>query len=139
MKDLPLLVWLTQLGLSVVGPLAGFVLLAVWLKDRFGLGQWVIYVGIGLGLICAIDGLRNSLKAMERLSQLLDVPFSRFFSAGDAFTDLPMLRASGISFAPDNALPAVKEAVTHIIPSVFDGGMEQAFRIAAEHLRTSTL
>ena len=30
MKDLPLLVWLTQLGLSVAAPLAGFVLLAVW-------------------------------------------------------------------------------------------------------------
>ena len=29
MKDLPLLVWLTQLGLSVAAPLAGFVLLAV--------------------------------------------------------------------------------------------------------------
>ena len=76
-------------------------------------------------------------EAMERLSQLLDVPFNRFFSAGDAFTDLPMLRASGISFAPDNALPAVKEAVTHIVPSVFEGGMEQAFRIAADHLRGS--
>jgi hypothetical protein len=69
MKDLTLIVWLTQLGFSVAVPLAGFVLLAVWLKDRFGLGQWVIYVGIGLGLICAIDGLRNSLKAMERLSR----------------------------------------------------------------------
>lgn len=73
-------------------------------------------------------------EAMERLSQLLDVPYSRFFSAGDAITDLPMLRASGLSFAPENALPAVKEAVTHTVPSVFQGGMAQAFRIAAERL-----
>lgn len=69
MKDLTLIVWLSQLGLSVAVPLAGFVLLAVWLRDRFGWGQWVIFVGIGLGLICAIDGLLNSLKSMERLSR----------------------------------------------------------------------
>ena len=37
MKDLSLLVWLTQLGLSVAVPLAGFILLAVWLRSRFGL------------------------------------------------------------------------------------------------------
>ena len=69
MKDLTLIVWLTQLGLSVAVPMAGFVLLAVWLQNHFGWGQWVIFVGIGLGLVCAIDGLRNSLKAMERLSR----------------------------------------------------------------------
>ena len=69
MKDLTLIVWLTQLGLSVSIPLAGFILLAVWLQNRFNWGQWVIFAGIGLGLICAIDGLRNSLKAMERLSR----------------------------------------------------------------------
>lgn len=69
MKDLTLTVWLTQLGLSVAVPMAGFVLLAVWLRNSLGWGQWVIYVGIGLGLICAIDGLRTSLKAIDQLSR----------------------------------------------------------------------
>ena len=69
MKDLSLLVWLTQLGLSVAFPLAGFVLLALWLHNHWGWGSWVIWVGVALGLICAIDGLRTSLKAMERLSR----------------------------------------------------------------------
>lgn len=69
MKDLTLIVWLTQLGLSVAMPMACFVLLAVWLRDGLGWGQWVIYAGIGLGLVCAISGLRNSLKAMDRLSR----------------------------------------------------------------------
>ena len=73
-------------------------------------------------------------EAMQRLSRMLDVPFSRFFSAGDAFTDLPMLQASGRSFAPENALPAVKEAVTYVVGDVFSGGMAEAFRIAASHL-----
>jgi hypothetical protein len=74
MKDLTLTVWLTQLGLSVAVPMAGFVLLAVWLRNSQGWGQWVIYAGIGLGLICAIDGLRTSLKALERLSRKKDEP-----------------------------------------------------------------
>lgn len=74
MKDLTLIVWLTQLGLSVAAPMAGFVLLAVWLRNSLGWGQWVIYAGIGLGLICAIDGLRTSLKALERLSRKKDEP-----------------------------------------------------------------
>lgn len=69
MKNLNLLVWLTQLGLSVAVPLAGFILLAVWLRDRFSWGSWVIWVGIGLGVCCAVDGLRTSLQAMERLSK----------------------------------------------------------------------
>ncbi len=69
MKDLTLLVWLTQLGLSVALPPAGFILLAVWLRDRFGWGGWVIWAGIVIGLICAVDGLRTSLKAMSRISK----------------------------------------------------------------------
>ena len=69
MKNLHLLVWLTQLGLSTAVPLAGFVLLAVWLKNRFDLGLWVVLLGIGLGLFCAIDGFVRNLKVLNRLSK----------------------------------------------------------------------
>lgn len=69
MKDLKLLIWLTQLGLSVAVPPAIFILLAVWLRDHRGWGGWVIWVGIVLGIICAIDGLRTSLKTMEQMSR----------------------------------------------------------------------
>lgn len=69
MKELSLLVWLTQLGFSVAFPLAGFILLAVWLRERFGLGMWIVWIGIVLGFVGAIDGLRSSLKALERLSR----------------------------------------------------------------------
>lgn len=67
MKDLSLIVWLTQLGLSVAMPIAGFVLLAVWLRQRFSLGVWVVIVGVVLGLVCSVQGLRSSLKTMERI------------------------------------------------------------------------
>ena len=68
-KNMRLLIWITQLGVSVAAPLAGFLLLAVWLYRRFGWGSWVIVAGAVLGIICAVDGLRVSLKAMERMAQ----------------------------------------------------------------------
>ena len=69
MKNVNLLIWLTQLGLSVSVPLAGFIFLALWLRDRFGWGEWVLWVGIVLGLVMALDGLRQSLKHLSRLSK----------------------------------------------------------------------
>lgn len=74
MKDLNLLVWLTQLGLSVAMPLAGFILLAVWLRDSQGWGDWVLWAGIAVGVICAVDGLRSSLKILSRMSRKKDDP-----------------------------------------------------------------
>lgn len=68
MKDLKLLVWLTQLGFSVGFPLAGFILLGAWLHRSHGWGSWTIWVGIILGICGAIDGLRTSLKAMAAMT-----------------------------------------------------------------------
>lgn len=72
MKDLNLLIWLTQLGASVAFPLGGFILLAVWLHNRFGWGSWVIWLGAALGLILALDGLRVSLKTLARMNKKYD-------------------------------------------------------------------
>ncbi len=69
MKDVNMLVWLTQLGLSVAAPLAGFVLVAVWLQRKFQLGAWVIAVGVVLGLVSAVSGLRATLKTMENMAK----------------------------------------------------------------------
>lgn len=69
MKDLSMLVWLTQLGLSVAAPMVCFVWLAVWLRDTFGWGNWVILAALVLGLSSAVSGVRVSLKAMEQMSR----------------------------------------------------------------------
>ena len=74
MKDLSLLVWLTQLGLSTVTPLAVCVLLSVWLQQHFQLGSWVIWVGVLLGFALAIDGFRTGIKQMSRLAKKKDKP-----------------------------------------------------------------
>ena len=69
MKDITLIAWLTQLGFTVAFPLAGCVILAVWLRDYWGWGDWVIWAGILLGMVCAVDGLRVSLTALSRLTR----------------------------------------------------------------------
>lgn len=69
MKNISLLVWLSQLGLSVAVPLGGFILLGVWLYNHFGWGAWIIVLCTVIGLICAIDGFRQSLKAMDRIAK----------------------------------------------------------------------
>lgn len=65
-KVLRYVVWLTQLGLSVAVPLAGFILLAVWLHGSKGWGAWVIPVGILLGLMGAVGGLYNGFRMLNR-------------------------------------------------------------------------
>lgn len=67
-KALKLLPWITQLGISVAMPLAGFVFLGGWLHRSIGWGQWTIWVGLVLGITGAFNGFRDSLRAMERLS-----------------------------------------------------------------------
>ena len=67
MKNLSLLVWLTQLGMTVALPLAGFVLLGVWLHQGCGWGVWTVWVGIALGIYSAVDGFCASLKTLDRV------------------------------------------------------------------------
>lgn len=67
MKEINMLIWITQLGLSVAAPLGGFTLLGLWLRQRFGLGLWAMLLCVALGLIGAASGLRQSLKIMEQM------------------------------------------------------------------------
>ena len=69
MKNINLLIWLAQLGISVAAPLGGFIWLGVWLRGRFDLGIWVVLAGVFVGVVCAVDGLRVSLKAMEKMAE----------------------------------------------------------------------
>lgn len=69
MKDGNLLIWLTQLGLSVAVPLAVFLGGAVWLHRSRGWGTWIVWAGLLLGLSSAVSGFRQSLRAMEQMSR----------------------------------------------------------------------
>lgn len=58
MKFLKDLVWITQLGFSIVIPLVLFTQGAVWLRDRYDLGVWIVLLGLGLGLYSAFSAAR---------------------------------------------------------------------------------
>lgn len=68
MKNLSLITWITQLGLTVALPPVGFILLAIWLRSSLGWGSWVLWVGIILGLYCAVQGFCSCLRTLLRLS-----------------------------------------------------------------------
>lgn len=69
MKDLSMLVWLSQVGISVAAPPVVLILLALWLRNRFALGSWCVWAALILGIYCAVSGLRQSLRLMEKMSR----------------------------------------------------------------------
>lgn len=69
MSDWRMLIWLTQLGASFILPLAGCILLGVWLHNSLGWGVWTILAGLVIGLTSAVRGFRDSLRAMERMAK----------------------------------------------------------------------
>lgn len=68
MKEWGLLIWIPQFGISVVFPLIGFIMLAVWIHDHWGWGSWVIWAGIFFGLFTAAIGFRDTVRAMLQIS-----------------------------------------------------------------------
>ena len=83
MKDLSLLVWLSQLGLSVAVPPAMFILLSLWLKNQFGWGQWVIWVAVALGIYCAVTGFIASLRTLSQITRDKQQPPAVSFNEHD--------------------------------------------------------
>lgn len=80
MKILNLLMWVTQFGVSVIFPTCFFLILGVWLQNRFDLGVWiVIALGI-LGVMTSISTakacLRSLQKAADEVSDRKDPPIA---------------------------------------------------------------
>lgn len=57
---------LTQLGLSVVTPPILAVLGALWLQDRFGLGDWVLFVAILVGILSGVTSVFSFVRREAR-------------------------------------------------------------------------
>jgi len=68
-KELNMLVWLTQLGISVTVPLAAFTLAGLWLRERFRLGAWIVIVFCALGFLFAVKGFCQSMKLMALMEK----------------------------------------------------------------------
>ena len=63
------LMWLTELAISVAAPLVLFVYGAIWLRNRYGLGVWVVLAGAALGLYSTFMALKASFTAMGLLNK----------------------------------------------------------------------
>lgn len=66
------LIWITQLGFSVVSPLLMCILGSVWLSNHFEIGKWIIVIGVFAGIGGSVSGLVSSLKSIERTAKVED-------------------------------------------------------------------
>ncbi len=63
---LSLLLWVTQFGLSLLFPLCFFLLLAVWLQGRYGLGSgFVLAMGI-IGFLTSVSTARSCIRSLRK-------------------------------------------------------------------------
>lgn len=66
MKILNLLMWVGQFGFSIIFPTLFFLILAVWLQQKFCLGMWIVVVCGILGLLTTIRTVRSCLWSMRK-------------------------------------------------------------------------
>lgn len=69
MKILALLTWVCQFGLSIIFPTLFFLLLAVWLQNKFGLGMWILIVCGVVGVLTTISTAKANLKALLKAAR----------------------------------------------------------------------
>ena len=69
MKLISLLTWVGQFGLSIIFPTLFFLLLAVWLQSKFGLGMWIVVVLGILGVLTSISTTRSCLRSLQKAAQ----------------------------------------------------------------------
>ncbi len=69
MKLINLLMWVGQFGLSIVFPTLFFLLLGIWLQQKFGLGMWIVLVFGILGVLTSISTAKSCLKALCKAAE----------------------------------------------------------------------
>ena len=69
----------SQLAISMVTPILLMIIFCTWLKDRYGLGNWIIVAGmvfgVGSGLSSVWNFIRVFLKEGQRQQQEYDDQF----------------------------------------------------------------
>ena len=69
MKILNLLMWVGQFGFSIIFPTLFFLLLAVWLCQKFSLGMWIILVFGILGVLTSISTTKSCLRSLRKAAE----------------------------------------------------------------------
>lgn len=66
MKVLSLLIWVGQFGLSCIFPTLMFLLLGVWLQQKFRMGVWIVVLLGILGIMTSIQTTRSCLHSLKK-------------------------------------------------------------------------
>ena len=66
MKYLSLLTWVGQFGFSCLFPTCVFLMLGVYLQNRFALGVWVVILLGIIGFMTSISTARSCLQSMRK-------------------------------------------------------------------------
>lgn len=69
MKYLNLLMWVGQFGFSILFPTVFFLLLAVWLQEKFGLGMWIVILFGFLGVMTSVSTTRSCLRSLRKAAE----------------------------------------------------------------------
>ena len=69
MKILFLLAWVGQFGLSCIFPTLLFLILGVWLKQKFQMGVWIVIILGILGIITSVQTTRSCLASLQKAAE----------------------------------------------------------------------
>jgi len=73
----------------------------------------------------------------RRIADLLQVPLAAMAGVGDSDPDLTFLNAVGLSAAPGNATPAVRQSVNYVASTAFGAGLLEIVTLVEQHNRSS--
>ena len=63
---------ITQFGISTITPMLLCIFAALWLQSRFGLGDWVVLVGVLMGVGSGFMSMMKMIRQMSELSRKED-------------------------------------------------------------------
>jgi len=69
MKILSLLMWVGQFGFSILFPIVFFLLLGVWLQNKYGLGGWILILFGILGLFTSVSTTKACLHSLCKAAE----------------------------------------------------------------------
>lgn len=58
--------WITQFGLSMVSPIILCVIFALWLRNTFNTGDWLVLVAIIVGVAASFVTMVSYMKTVKK-------------------------------------------------------------------------
>ena len=66
------LAMVTQFGIGTITPMLLCIFAALWLKNRFALGDWVVLIGVFMGIGSGFMSMMKMIRQMSELSKKED-------------------------------------------------------------------